>query len=112
MTKDKERRLSKRLTVSMKAERISCTNNCSVFIENLSDTGIHMITAPAKNPNLFVPGSAIQLKLKIATGNTIKLQCKVKWAYDNSPEDLTNSVGLEILDPPDTYLKFVKTFHS
>lgn len=110
MTDDKERRNSKRLTVNLKAERLSCSNNCSVFIENLSETGIHMITAPAKNPKLFVPGSAVELKLKTTNGKTIKLQCNVKWAYDNSPEDMTNSVGLEIIDPPDAYLAFVKNY--
>jgi hypothetical protein len=108
MADGKERRSSKRLSVNLKAERLSCTNNCSVFIENLSEKGIHMITAPAKNPNLFVTGSAIELKLKTTNGQTIKLQCNVKWSYDNSPEDMTNSVGLEITDPPDTYLEFVK----
>jgi len=110
MTDGQERRHSKRLTVNLKAERLSCTNNCSVFIENLSEKGIHMITAPARNPNLFIPGSAVVLKLKTTNGETIKLQCNVKWAYDNSPEDMTNSVGLEIIDPPDSYLAFVKNY--
>jgi hypothetical protein len=108
---DQDRRRARRLTVNLKAERLSCTNNCSVFIENLSEKGIHMITAPSKNAKLFVPGSEVELKLKIATGSTIKLQCNVKWSYDNTPEDLTNSVGLEIIDPPDAYLEFVKTFN-
>lgn len=108
MTDNRERRRSRRLSVNLKAERLSCTNNCSVFIENLSEKGIHMITAPVKNPNLFVPGSAVELKLKTANGQTIKLQCNVKWAYDNSPEDMTNSVGLEIIDPPGSYLEFIK----
>ena len=111
MADDQDRRRAKRLTVNLKAERLSCTNNCSVFIENLSDKGIHMITAPSKNPKLFVPGSEVELKLKITTGRIINLQCNVKWFYDNSPEDLTNSVGLEIIDPPQEYLEFVKTFN-
>lgn len=106
-----ERRQAKRLTVNLRAERISCTNNCSVFIENLSETGIQMITAAAKNPNLFVPGSEVELKLKIAQGQTLKLLCNVKWSYDNSHEDLTNSVGLEIIDPPSEYIEFISNLH-
>lgn len=108
MASSRERRRSRRLSVNLKAERLSCTNNCSVFIENLSEKGIHMITAPAKNPKLFVPGSAVELNLKTGNGETIKLHCNVKWSYDNSPEDMTNSVGLEIIDPPETYLEFLK----
>ena len=103
-----ERRRSKRLSVDLKAERLSCSNNCSVFIENLSESGIQMISAPAKNPDLFVPGAAVELKLKTASGETLKLQCNVKWAYDNSDEDMTNSVGLEIIDPPSEYRDFIK----
>ena len=105
-----ERRRSKRVTISLDAERISCTKNCSVFIENLSESGIYMITAPVKN-NDYVPGTEIDLKLKLSNGETINLNCNVKWAYDNSPEDLTNNVGLEILDPPQKYIEFIKTLH-
>ncbi len=105
-----ERRRAKRLTVNLKAERISCTKNCSVFIENLSETGISMITSPTSN-KVYVTGSAIHLKLKLLTGDTIKLNCNVKWYYDNSSEDMTNSVGLEIVDPPDEYKAFLKTLN-
>ncbi len=103
-----ERRSARRLVVNLKAERLSCTKNCSVFIENLSDTGIYMITAPSKSLD-YEPGRKLLLKLELATGKTLNLQCNVKWSYDNSPEDLTNSVGLEIINPPDEYMKFVST---
>lgn len=103
-----ERRSAKRVTVNIKAERISCTRNCSVFIENLSETGIYMITVPAKNHD-YLPGNEIDLELELATGDMINLNCNVKWAYDNSPEELTSSVGLEIVDPPDDYRKFIDT---
>ena len=102
-----ERRHSKRITVNLKAERISCTKNCSVFIENLSEKGIYMITAPSMNPE-YVQGSELDLELELSNGETISLNCNVKWSYDNSPEDLTSSVGLEIIDPPFEYKEFIK----
>jgi hypothetical protein len=102
-----ERRRSKRLTVNLKAERISCTKDCSVFIENISEDGIYMITAPAKNKS-YEPGSELDLKLKLSSGEIINLNCNVKWVYENSPEDLTNSVGLEIKAPPEKYKEFLK----
>ncbi|UCD34217.1 MAG: PilZ domain-containing protein [Nitrospiraceae bacterium] len=107
-----ERRRGKRLSVNLKAERLSCSRNCSVFIENISDTGIQMITAPAKNPKVFVPGAPVELRLETAEGNPIKLNCLVKWSYDSSREDMTNSVGLEVIDPPDEYLSLVKNLHK
>ena len=108
MKQSTERRQSRRVTVNLKAERLSCTKDCSVFIENMSESGIHMISAPANNRDLFMPGAPLELKLKIAGGETLRLQCHVKWSYDNSPEDLTNSVGLEITNPPEAYLAFIK----
>ncbi|MBI4847735.1 MAG: PilZ domain-containing protein [Nitrospirae bacterium] len=105
-----EKRQSKRVTVNLKAERISCTKNCSVFIENLSEDGIYMTTAPAKN-NEYVPGKEIDLELELHNGKIINLNCHVKWAIDNSPDDLTNSVGLQIIDPPSEYRNFVRTLH-
>jgi hypothetical protein len=103
-----ERRRSKRLTVNLKAERLSCSKDCSVFIENLSETGIQMISAPAKNADLFVPGAPVDLRLKTGKGGVIHLKCNVKWSYDNSEEDLTNSVGLEIVDPPFEYKELIQ----
>ncbi|MBI5056591.1 MAG: PilZ domain-containing protein [Nitrospirae bacterium] len=105
-----DKRRSKRITVNLKAERISCTNNCSVFIENLSEDGIYMTTAPAKK-NEYVPGKEIDLELELNNGKIINLNCHVKWAIDNSPDDLTSSVGLEIIDPPSEFKNFVRTLH-
>jgi uncharacterized cupredoxin-like copper-binding protein len=109
MSKAEERRKSKRLSVEIKAERLSCDKNCSVFIENLSESGINIITAPAKTTTLFEPGAEVELKLQTKNNGIIKLQCNVKWVYDNSPEDFTNNVGLEINNPPEDYLDFVRT---
>ncbi|RJQ53356.1 MAG: PilZ domain-containing protein [Nitrospiraceae bacterium] len=105
-----ERRREARITVNLKAERISCTENCSVFIENLSETGINMITAPAKNSE-YIPGSEVDLELELNSGKIINLNCNVKWAVDNSPEDPASNVGLEIIDPPAEYKEFVRTLH-
>ncbi|MBI5099457.1 MAG: PilZ domain-containing protein [Nitrospirae bacterium] len=105
-----ERRQARRVTVNLKAERISCTKDCSVFIENLSESGIYMTTAPAKS-NEYVPGTELDLELELNTGKIINLNCHVKWAFDNSPDDITKSVGLEIVDPPSEYKEFVKSLH-
>ena len=102
-----ERRHAARKTIKIKAERLSCTGKCSVFIENLSETGIKMITAPHKE-NDFAPGKDLDLELELSTGNTINLSCNVKWSYDDPSKDQSSSVGLEIISAPQEYKKFVK----
>ncbi len=99
-----ERRTAERLVVNLKAERLSCTKNCSVFIENLSDTGIYMITAPSKSKD-YEPGRKLLLKLELSTGKTLSLQCNVKWCYDNSPEDLNSYNNVAAIFPPTLKVK-------
>ena len=105
-----ERRHAKRITVNLKAERISCTGDCSVFIENLSESGIYIITSRSKNYK-YVPGTGLDLELELSNGEIINLNCNVKWSYNNSYEEQTNSVGLEIVDPPFEYKEFIKNLH-
>ncbi len=102
-----ERRRAKRVTVNLKAERISCTENCAVFIENISKTGISMLTVNRK----YKPGSEIDLELELTNGDVINLNCNVKWSYETSKKDKSNNVGLEIVDPPKDYLKFLNALH-
>ena len=102
-----ERRIAARKTITLKAERISCTGKCSVFIENLSETGIKMITSPHKE-NDFAPGKDLDLELELSSGSTINLNCNVKWSYVDTSKDQSSSVGLEIINPPAEYMKFIK----
>lgn len=102
-----ERRRSERIKIKLKGERISCTSNCSVFIEDISETGIKMITAPYME-NDFTPSKDLDLELELSNGDTIDLNCHVKWFYDNPSNDHSSSVGLEIIDPPQEYKEFVK----
>jgi hypothetical protein len=109
-----ERRKAKRLSVSLKAERISGNEKQSVFIEDISEHGIHMITAPSAVIKKYTPGSRVELKLELSSGIKILLHCITRWAYHMVPPDTeVDSIGLEILDPPTEYVNFLKTIsHS
>jgi len=104
-----EKRRSKRFRVHLKAERISGNEKYGVFIENISEYGIHIITTSTEKHKSYTPGTNIDLKFQLFTGETLNLQCKVKWAHSKVPPDgLTDSIGLEIIDPPEKYLELVK----
>jgi hypothetical protein len=104
-----EKRRSKRIKVNLKAERISGDEKYGVFIENISEKGIHMITTPSNMHKKYTPGTDIDLKLRLSSGETLNLHCKVIWAYLNVPPNgLTDSIGLEIIAPPPKYIEFVK----
>jgi len=105
-----ERRYSKRIRVALKAERISGDNKHGVFIENISETGIHMTTSPSKEHMKYTAGSDVDLRLSLSSGRIISLRCKVRWACVKTPPDgLTDSIGLQILDPPEQYIELVRS---
>jgi hypothetical protein len=106
-----ERRRHKRKTIRLNAESITGDNNFSVFIENLSENGISMITAPSKIPKDFTPNQTVKLKLKLSSGEILDLMCKVSWSHRTAPRSLEFSVGLEIIKPPEEYIEFVRSLH-
>lgn len=104
-----EKRRSRRIKINLKAERISGDEKCGVFIENISENGIHMITTPSEMHEKYRPGTDIDLKFHLSSGETLSLHCKVRWAHLKIPTNgLTDSIGLEIIDPPRRYIEFVR----
>ena len=107
-----EKRRSRRIKVDLKAERISGNETHGIFIENISETGIHIITAHEKEHREYFPGRDVDLKLFLSSGGVLSLRCKVKWLCPEVlPNNLIDSIGLEIIDPPLRYIEFIKTLH-
>lgn len=105
-----EKRRSERKQIHLKAERISGDTSYAVFIENISEHGINIITAPAETGTAFIPGAPLDLKFQLSSGEIIGLNCTVIWSYQNTPPDeLTSSIGMKITDPPLRYRDFVKS---
>jgi len=104
-----EKRRSRRIKVNLKAERLSGNEKYGVFIEDISENGIHIITTPSSEHKKYAVGTDIDLKFLLSSGETLNLHCRVIWAHSKVPPDgLTDSIGLEIIDPPSKYIEFVK----
>jgi hypothetical protein len=104
-----ERRRSERKTVHLKAERLSGNERHAVFIENISEHGIHIITAPSDSASDFPPNTPLDLRFQLSSGETIELHCIVRWSHQKTPPDgMTSSIGMEIIDPPLRYVEFVR----
>lgn len=95
--------------MSLRAEHVSESSSRPVFIENVSEHGVHMVTLHKSTDGLFFPGKHIELKLRLSSGETVPLRCQVRWMSAEIPPDgVTDSVGLEIVDPPAEYVSFVR----
>lgn len=107
-----EMRRARRLKVNLKAERLSGNGKHSVFIENISEHGILMLVPHSTDTKKFNSGMAVDLNLQLNSGGEISLACLVRWLCLNTPPDgLTDSIGLEIVNPPEPYRQFVRFLH-
>ena len=79
------------------------------MIENISEHGLYMISLPIRHKIDFRTGSIHEMKLRTLPGQSVLLHCKVQWAYKTPPYGLTNSVGMEILNPSPAYREFLET---
>lgn len=104
-----ERRRHRRKTIRLNAESIAGDTDFSVFIENLSESGISMITAPSDIPKDLSPGQRVTIKFILSTGILLKLQCMVVWSHRTAPRSPAYSIGMEIVNPPEAYITFIRT---
>ncbi len=103
-----ELRSSKRIIINSPAEIIVGEKRYASTIENLSDKGLYVTTAPLKSPIDFSPDTLLELRFKLMSGEKLNLQCMVKWSYQTPPHGFTNSLGLEVMDPPQAYMEFLE----
>ena len=107
-----EKRRSGRIKINLRAEHISGDEKNGIFIENISESGIQILATPSKKHERYTPGTDIDLKFLIPSGKAINLHCKIKWAHLKIPPNgMTDSIGLEIIDPPMQFVEFVKALH-
>ena len=104
-----EARQFKRAILDIPAEIITEDKRRAGTIENLSDEGIYVVAAPAKSEKDFFPGTELEIRFQLPSGEKLSLHCVIKWSYLTPPHGYTFSIGLKITDPPLTYQESLKT---
>ena len=104
-----DKRQFKRNIVNIQAELICDDMRCASFIENLSEEGIYIVTAPADASLDFKPDTSAELKFELPSGGKQHLNCKIKWSYKTPPHGLTSSIGMKVIDPPAAYREALQT---
>ena len=104
-----EARRHKRLIVSLPAEIIAEDTHITGSIENLSDEGLYLVTAPSKTSLNIKSDVPVELSITFPSGEKINITCKVKWSYPTPPHGYTNSLGLGILEKPPEYKLALQT---
>ncbi len=104
-----EARRYKRIILTLQAELVAGDMRYACFIENLSEEGVYITIAQSKPPVDFNSDTPFELRFRFPSGKKLNLNCRVKWSYLTPPHGYTNSVGLEIMNPPLLYTEILKT---
>lgn len=108
-----EKRRHKRLVDNLDAEIVAGGTTYSGIIMNFSEDGLYLVTATSNKVVEIGNHSKIQLKCKLPTGESLDMECEIKWFQTKtSPHGTSFSMGMEILRPPAKYKKFITSLSS
>ena len=104
-----ERRRSERANVNIKAELVSEDISYTGVLENLSEDGMFMKTAPVKHAKGFIPGTIYKLNIQKPHEETLNLSCEVVWFHtETSSFGLIFRIGMKIINPPQSYKELLE----
>lgn len=107
------KRRSNRIECNISANIISGDRACGGFIDNISEDGVeYLLTSEIKSSKDFIPERIITLNFQTSSGETLNLDCEVRWYLRTAPEDETLTVGMKILSPPSVYREFLKDINN
>ncbi len=102
------KRRSRRIVITFDAEFSLEENNYTGVIENISEEGICMRFLSSTTPIEFTPGTELELNIKSSPEETMNLHCVIRWSISISPDRLSGSAGMEIINPPPEYGELLK----
>ena len=98
--KSLDRRYTERIKAGYKTEIIHGDNIYTGVIENISASGVNVLTDPLSPGINFHPDEAIEIKFQAHTGETIILKCTIMWTTKIPPRNVRHRIGLEIVELP------------
>jgi hypothetical protein len=106
-----EKRAFQRIAVSIESDLISSDVSFSIVIKNMSEKGLclNIISSHIKTSIHFSRETKLRLKFRLPSDEEMYLDCRVIWSYQISTPVVIKKVGVEIINPPSRYRKFVKT---
>lgn len=95
-----DRRYSERIKAGYKTKIIYGDNAYTGIIENISASGVNVLTDELASGIDFTPDEDIELKFQSHTGVTVSLKCKIMWTTKIPPQNLRHRIGMEITERP------------
>lgn len=108
---DLEKRRNKRKSADLFKVKLATEDaNYPGIIENVSNSGMHIISSSKKSVASFIPETIVKLAIKPADGTEAELHCEVRWVHINKTpiHGLTYRMGMELLQYPPEYKEFFR----
>ncbi len=97
------RRTCQRIPIHLEAKFVSDKASYMGSIENISESGIYAKITCMEN---FTPDTKAHIKFQIPDGQPLDLECKRAWSKKDMSDNVTEHIGMEIINPPQEYNYF------
>ncbi len=94
--------------VNLKARLSSNDTIHSGIIEKFFKDTLYIRAVSKKPSSDFAPGKLLSVNFQVNSGNTVCLECKVKWSYKTPPYGITVSLGMEVIQPDNYYNELLR----
>lgn len=104
-----EKRRSGRYPVELNADIVLGERTYRGHVTDVSECGVGYLTTSFDYVSSDVtPERVIDMDLQTPAGDTLRLNCEVKWFLSDSPRNGKLTLGMKIIDPPLQYRKYVE----
>lgn len=94
-----ENRHSIRIIAGYKATIINGDKTYPGIIENISESGLNVLTDPMDKDIDARPEDIVELEFAHPGGELFCIHCKIKWLEKAPPHGIKNRLGLEFVSP-------------
>ncbi|MBI5664835.1 MAG: PilZ domain-containing protein [Nitrospirae bacterium] len=95
-----DRRYSERIKAGYKTEILYRDNIYTGIVENISASGVNVLTDELVSGIDFLTDEAVELKFRSHTGVAVVLKCTIMWTTKIPPQNIRHRIGMEINDVP------------
>ncbi len=108
-----EKRTSKRIPVRFNASITFGNKTYEGHVKDISECGVgYLTTSFDQDEKDFTPAKMLDLNFTAPSGETLKLNCEVKWFVRKVPNDKELTLGMRVINPPWQYKKCLEDLHT
>ena len=101
-----DQRISKRVSGKYRTEILYGNNIYTGVIENISWSGVNVLTDPLDPEINFLPDDPIDLKYESPEGEAVILKCMIVWSTKIPPGNDRNRIGMQLMGRPSKEIAF------